>query len=145
MDECGPVILTRSGMSHRKKTTISEHFSAQLVLSKIWLYHSMALIELHVERWLGALERTRRRIWAAFTNWVVELPCEKNSILRIFWGQLLRSKIRLYQSMALIALYLERWLGALERTRRRIWAGFTDCVSDVPCEKNSILRIFGSS
>ena len=85
----------------------------------------MALIELYLERWLGALERTRRRIWAGFTNWVVGVLWEKNRILRTFWGQVELSKIRLYHSMALIELYLERWLGALERTRRRIWADFT--------------------
>ena len=90
---------------------------------------------MYLERWLGALERTRRRIWAGFTNWVVDIPWEKNSILRFFWEQLELSKIRLYHSMVLIELYLERWLGALERTRRRIWTGFTNWVVDVPWEK----------
>ena len=112
--------------THRKhSTTTFRIFSIQLEPSKIRLYHSIELIELYWERWFGALERTRRRIWAAFTNWVVDVPWEKNSILRIFWWQLELSKTRLCQSMVLIELYLERWLGALERTRRRIWAAFT--------------------
>ena len=124
-DEYGPIILTRSEMSKGKKTTILESFSAQLELSKIRLYHSIEVLELCLERWLGALECTRRRIWAGFTNWVVDVPWDKYSILRIFWWKLELSKIGLYHSIEVIELYLERWLGALERTRRRIWAGFT--------------------
>ena len=85
----------------------------------------MALIELNLERWLGVLERTRRRIWAGFTNCVVDVPWEKNCILRIFRGKLELSKIRLYHSIEVIELYLERWLGVLEHTGRRIWADFT--------------------
>ena len=126
-----------------EKNSILRIFGGQLELSKIRLYHSIEVIKLYLERWLGALERTRRRIWAGFTKWVVDVPWEKNSILRIFGGQLELSKIRLYHSIDIIELYLERWLGALERTRRRIWAGFTKWVVDVPWEKNSILRIFG--
>ena len=61
-DEYEPIIQTRSGMSKGKKTTILEFFSAQLELSEIRLYHSIEVIELYLERWLGALERTRRRI-----------------------------------------------------------------------------------
>ena len=108
-----------------EKNSILRIFWGQLELSKIRLYQSVEVIELYLERWLGVLERTRRRIWAGFTNCVVDVPWEKNCILRIFWEKLELSKIRLYHSIEVIELYLERWLGVLERTGRRIWAGFT--------------------